>query len=506
MPIPFYTNNELDQTLASECTISFYNLGNYPISLINANFPLDQYNLTGYQIVSNVTSNYIEIGLSNNISITQAIILQGNWDNNIFYTGGSNIQIGKVTSINNGDLTPTKYRVTLNKTINNVASIRMLSSEMINIKKNITSVDQININQNNNKFYWDNLLDSTTYSITLNTGFYTIDKLIIAMETLIAEVPRNIIIFSTNSRRTASLVLFNNMTINFDTSTNISSFSSFNTYNLPGCLYSVNKQEVPASSSSNIYIITISHNNHNLHVGDQIFINNSEDYFYINASDINREEGYKISEVINNDFYTIILNNINILIDYSNTSSGGGYAITINTQNSFRLRFDFPDTFGDLIGFNYTGTNFAITPYCTIDNNYTITNKQPYTYDITKILVYNNSINLNNTFTDFNLYGYRYLLLQCENFNTSTNPNGLSYFYKFQLDNNYNTILLNRFVDAPVYLNPPIRSISELNFNFIDPNGNDYNFYNINHSFTLEITSFDNYPENTFISTSTSRI
>jgi hypothetical protein len=508
MPITFYTDNDLNQTLMSECTLIFYNLGNFPINLINANYPLDQNNLTGYQIIKDVSNDYIEIGINNNISITPNIQLQGYWDNNIFYTGGNNMQIGKITSITAGYLTPNKYSVSLNKSINNVVSIRIISSEIPNIKKNINSIDQININNNNNKFYWDNLLDSTTYSITLDTGFYTPSQLATTMETLISKVTRNnIILFTSNLVVQQSYLdsFFNNMQILFDTSSNTASFSSYNIYSLPQSLYSLEQIIVSPDSKSNRYIITILHNNHNLRVGDRIFISNSEDYYYILASDINREEGYEIYEVKNNSYYSIELNNINVLPETVDTNSGG-YSIKIKTPNSFRLRFDFPDTFGNLIGFNYTGSNIAITPYSSLENNYTITNKQPYVYDITKILVYNNSINLNNTFTDFNLRGFRYLLLQCENLNNCTNPNGTSYFYKFQLNDNYNSILLNTFVDAPVYFNPPIRSITELNFNFIDPNGNNYNFYNIDNSFTLEITSFDNYPENTNINTSTARI
>ena len=321
------------------------------------------------------------------------------------------------------------------------------------------------------------------------------------MENLISKVPRDL-----TSVSEYSLSLYNNMKISLDSSSNTSNFTSYNVYILPQSLFSINEETLPQSSFGNSYFIKINHINHNLHAGDQIYITGSTNFFYIKSTDINREEGYKIAEVINNNYYTIKLENINVLATYDNNNNGGGYAIKIKTLNSFRLRFDFQDTFGSLIGFNYTGTNVAITSYGNLDNDYTITNKQPYVYDITKILVYNNSINLSNTFSDFNIHGYRYLLLQCENFNNCTNPNNISYFYKFQLDDNYNNILLNKFVDAPVYLNPPIRSISQLNFNFVDPYGNNYNFYNINHSFTLEITSFENYPENTYINTSTSRI
>jgi len=500
IPIRFYTNNELDQTLSSECTITFYNLGNFPISLINANYPLDQFNLTGYQIISSVASDYIEIKLNSILSINQNIILQGYWNNNVFYTGGNTIQIGKVLSINNGFLTPTKYTIPLNKSINNVACLKIISSEMPNVKKNINSPLEINSTIPNNKFYWDNLLDSTTYSIEIDTGFYTLDSLTTLMQNLISKVPRNVVNPNIN------LSLFNNMTIVGDPYSNTISFSSFNVYYLPKCLVSINELSPPVSSSSDLFVIKIYQLNHNLNVGDQIYINNSTNFLYIHDYDINRSDGFKIYEVLNNDYYTILLTNVNIIPDYDVTNNNGGFAITIKTPNSFRLRFDYSDTFGNLIGFNYTGSSVAITPYSNLQNNYTITNKQPYTYDINKILVYNNTVNISNTFNDFNLHSFRYMLLQCENFNLCSNPNSVSYFYKFQLTDDNNAIVLNKFVDAPVYLNPPIRTLSELNFNFVDPNGNDYNFFNLDHSFTLEITSLDNFPENTFINTSTSRL
>ncbi len=502
IPIIYYTNNDNDDILSSACTISFYNLGNYPISLINANYPLDQYNLVGYQLIKNVTNDYIEVGLTSTISITPSTKLQGNWYNNVFYTGGSSIQIGKVDSINDGYLTPSNYTFSLDKSINNVASIKMISSEIPNIKKNIKSINEneINLTSENNKFYWENLLDSSIYSITLDTGFYTPIKLSSTMETLISTTLRDL-----DSVNSNSLTPYNNITITFNSTNNIATFTSLNTYILPQSLYSINQKTLPQSSYSNSYFILIQHKNHNLRTGDRIYIQNSTNFEYISADDINRSEGYLVYEVTNKDYYTINLININI-IENPLPSTYGGYAITISTPNSFRIRFDYPDTFGNLIGFNYVGSNFAITPYCSLSNEYTITNKQPYVYDITKILVYNNSTSLSNTINDFNLIGDRYILLQCENFNNCTNPNGVSYFYKLQLDSNYDTILLNKFVDAPVYLNPPIRSISELHFNFVDPKGNRYNFYNINHSFTLEITSFDNYPENSYINTSTSRI
>jgi hypothetical protein len=69
-----------------------------------------------------------------------------------------------------------------------------------------------------------------------------------------------------------------------------------------------------------------------------------------------------------------------------------------------------------------------------------------------------------------------------------------------------NTIVYNSFVNTPTYLNPPIRTLSSLEFQFIDPKGNEVNFYNKNYSITIQIDSFDNTPENTGINTFTARL
>jgi len=69
-----------------------------------------------------------------------------------------------------------------------------------------------------------------------------------------------------------------------------------------------------------------------------------------------------------------------------------------------------------------------------------------------------------------------------------------------------NTVMYNTFVQTPTYINPPIRTLSTLEFKFIYPNGQEVNFYNKNYSLTIEIDSFNNTPENTGINTFTARL
>jgi hypothetical protein len=102
----------------------------------------------------------------------------------------------------------------------------------------------------------------------------------------------------------------------------------------------------------------------------------------------------------------------------------------------------------------------------------------------------------------------RYILLVCKNqaFNQCSNPNGVSYFYKFQLSGGSGNMMFNSFVDNPIYFNPPIKYIDSFEFKFVTAYGDEFNFYQIDNSMTFEITSIVNYPENSNLSTFVARI
>lgn len=505
LPLQFYTDNDLNQTLVSDCEITYYNLGNYPISLLNANAPLTEYNLVAYHSVQSVSENYIELNLLNELSLNKLVNLTGYWLNNDFYTG-QDIEISTIIGFNVSYPTPSSFTINLDKSLNNIAAIRVISSEIPNVQKNIiseletlrttSSSADISIINTNNKLYWDNLLDTTTYSISIPTGFYTFSQLQNLIMELVSKVPR----VSTQP----NLYLYNNMEVTLNESSSIATFKSFSLYNLPKCLESYNEIQDLSNPNSNQFTIKILHPNHNLRLGDTIFISNSLDFYVINKAYINSTSGHMITKIINNDYYEIKLKNINLITDVGNTS--GGFSIQIKTPNSFRLRFDYPDTFGSIIGFRYVGNPTSITIYSSQIPLNLINNLLPYVYDVNKILVTNNTITPVQTIYDFNLNINSYILLQCTNFNSVTNPNGPPYFYKFLMAGPPNTIIYNYFVNTPTYLNPPIRSLSNLEFKFVDPRGNEVNFYNKNYSLTIQIDSFDNTPENTGINTFTARL
>jgi hypothetical protein len=501
LPIIFYSDNELDLTLESNSKITFTSVGNYPINLINSNSPLTFGYLNPYLIINEVQNNYIKLYLLNVISINDNILLNGIWENNVFKTG-TNIQIGIIYGFIKGFPNPNSFVVNLDYSYNNVCSIKMISSEIPNIVKNIsnkTNYESDNlkyISKINNKFYWDNILDEGIYNIELEPGYYDYIVLKKIIEKKVSLVKRN---FYMND-----LYLQDNnlIEINFNTETNITNINFFNIYSYPNCLDNIT--ELNNDKLGNQFLIRIYHINHNLKENDIILISDSIDYYNIKSDYINANSGHKIIRVINNNYYEILIKNINKIENVGNTK--GGNQIKIKYPAIFRLFFNFPDTFGDLIGFNLVGVLNSITYYSSYYSNYTINNLEPYFNDIKKILIVNNTLSPIDLEVTYRKTNYRYILLLAENFNINYNSNGQQYFYKFLLNGQPNTYLFNTFVQTPIYFNPPIKSITKFEFTFISPDGSLVNFGNLDSSFTLEITTVDNIPENTNISTNIARL
>lgn len=516
LPINFYSLNQNDNILISPCTITFNCLGNYPINLINANTPLTSLNLSNYLVVSDVSTDNITVLLTNTLSLTRDIELEGYWLNDSFFTG-KNIQIGKIDGFVKSFDSANYYSIFLNKTYVNVAEIKIISSEIpnvqTNIKKNYADVDDINnslpstqfnmdqsININstrnfNNKLYWENILDKGIYSIELETGNYTYELLKEIIEYKVSLTKRIPLEPFDN------LVLYNSMEVVFIKEISESRFTMFDIYNIPNSFVELKSN---ITLTENVYTIKIFCIKHNLKIGDIIFISNSIDYYVIDKSYINTKEGHKVSNILNDDYFEIIIKNINPIVDVGNTK--GGYSLQFKKKAIFRLFFNFKDTFGDLIGFRLVGFDSSITNYSNEYPYNIITNKQPYYNDITSILIVNNNISPEALTTNFNNEEYYYFLLLVEGLNNNNNPNGPSYFYKFLINQPPGNYLFNTFVNSPVYFNPPLRNLNELTLSLVYPDGTLVYMGNLNYSLTFEITTLNNAPENTNINTNMARI
>ena len=83
---------------------------------------------------------------------------------------------------------------------------------------------------------------------------------------------------------------------------------------------------------------------------------------------IHQQQNNKTYYGFNNDLYEINIVNINPITDAGDTK--GGFSIYIKTLASFRLRFNYRDTIGSIIGFRYVGDPNSVTKYSGIENNF----------------------------------------------------------------------------------------------------------------------------------------
>jgi hypothetical protein len=495
IPMNFYTDNVNINTISSSCSISYLYIGNYPINYINCGLPISLFNQNSHLLVDSVNSKYLLVKLNNNISLinSNSIQLDGIWLNSsTFQTGGQHIQIGKILTMSQGYLSSSKYKILLDKQIDNVVCIKMKSSEIPNTTKLIyNTYESSNITIQNNILTWSNALDeqNNKYEIIIPSGNYTSYDLSILIETLIQKIPRKII--------NSNIIPFNYIKININQNNNITQLTSYNKYSLPNSIINLETNE-------NYWILTINHPFHNQKIGNQIEITESINYKNIDSKYINKS--HIITEILSNDSYKITLTNINPLDYY--TDGNAGMAIIIITLNSFKLYFDDPNTIGTILGFKNCGKSGSITPYSNINNNYIIDNTQSYIYNYDNIQIVNNNKQNTQLFNNFNYDLGKYILLVCKNslFNQCKNPNNIQYFYKFQLSSMTGSYIFNSFVDSPIYFNPPIKYIDNFEFEFLNENGNTFDFYGINNSMTFEITSITNYPENANLSTFIARI
>lgn len=518
LPIKYYSSNLNDNVLTSSCKITFNCLGNYPINLINANTPLTSLNLSNYLTLLSITTNYIEVLLTNTISLNDNILLDGYWKNDSFFTG-KGIQIGKIDGFVQSYDSANNFVLFLNKTYVNVAEIKIISSEIPNVQTNVNGGTENNkivnfyteskstssyattnlsisyVKIQNNRLYWDNVLDKNMYFIELSPGNYTYELLKKEIEYKVSLTKRYPLIDN------EYLSEYNNMEVEFIQETDESKFKMFDIYNIPNCFEEFTDI---STSTKSIYKIKILCPYHNLNKGDMIFISNSLSYYVIDKKYINLTKGHIVSNVLNNTYFEIIIKNINPIESVGNTK--GGFSVEIKKYSIFRLYFNFTDTIGELIGFPFVGYKSSITNYSSLLKYYTITNKDTYYINISSILIVNNNIPPQNLLAKFSNEQYTYFLLLADGLNNNNNPNGPSYFYKFLINQPPGNYLFNTFVNSPVYFNPPIRNFNELKLTLVYPDGSLVNMGNLNYSLTFEITTINNLPENTNINTNLSRV
>ena len=177
-------------------------------------------------------------------------------------------------------------------------------------------------------------------------------------------------------------------------------------------------------------------------------------------------------------------------------TSGGGANVLIKSKTKASLLFNYPDTCGEILGFQHVGNSTSI-----LDFSSKITNYDPYMNSINLDPV-GNIITYSSGFMNF-VGKYNYFLMYLNDIEYIYSNNNLkSSFGKIQLSGNPGDILFNTFVPVPndiYYKEFPISTLMQLKIKFTYPDGSRINFRNINHSFTLKITEENMQNDDTYL-------
>lgn len=503
----------------SDVTITYHHYGGISIKNLNADFPIGFTSTVGFRYVSEITDNYISVELDK-IGLFDARF------------GGIYINIGLIDDITAGYARPNSYVVNLEKVYTNVVMVKMVNSIFPITQK--TFIDGSAGGTKNNTFYWQNIDDGDViYKIEIEPGNYSATELKHTFESLVHQV------FRVNDKTVTHVR--NYITLDIDEKTDKVVFSAYDEYiaNASLVLHSsirmsdINSCTHHASSSHgsgspgvllppedayylyptgeffkkfpNVDLdcdairIMIYHPGNKVSVGQKIRITGSLNYKDIPAKYINTVHTVTRAD---GDYYDILLVNVNIDATLD-TSILGGEDIRIYSPTKFRIRFDYPDTIGKNLGFRNTGDVNSVTPYINVITNDVIYDGE----DITSVVqsVTNLSIDQINTNTvpirdALNLKGPPYILMTCKELPNLKNFGAIKdVFYKISMDGDYGSWARDSFVDTPLFFNNPLLRLSTLSLDFYNPDGVYYDFNGIDHSFVLQIITYDETPEGTGI-------
>jgi hypothetical protein len=462
---------ESDFTYEYSFNVQYLNIRSIPLNQINANYPISADRISGYHNIENViNNNYYQVQLTN--------VADSSTVTSLDYTtvpssgDGNDILIVKVLNNIDGYPDPNNYVLNLQKNFYKVSKINLLNS-IFPITQKIVNATPASIQ--NNLFYWQNLPDGATiYSVQIPTGNYTLPDLQLELTNQIQSVIRpnidstqlvnNIYTYNTNIVKVTINEVKNSFSIQF-----------FQQVILTNAIFK-SKSDYPDGFTR----IIINYTNHGLVIGNSITLSNVIGTEEIPASYLNGI--FTVETVIDLNTFTIRLNRYNS--DPSIGFTNGGTAITLLNPIKSRLLFSYPNTIGNILGFNNVGAPDSITPY-----NYTINNYDLYDIDIqvnsigvatqprqdTRIL----NVNPNNyilILTDIPFYD------QINLFNTETYA-----FAKIMLAGNVENYVYDQFIQLGSIFKEPLATLSSINFSFYSPDKQLYDFNGIDHSFTIEI-------------------
>jgi len=478
--LPLVPNESFTDTINTNVTIQFLNLGGIPLNYINSNYPTNVNQLFGYQFISNIIdSDHFAIDINTNASIT------------LSNGGGNNIIIRKILNTVEGYSNPNDYIIKLPKSLSNVREMNLIGLEF---PYSELLIKNFPADKQNNVLYWQILEDGDiTYTINITPGNYTPLEFATEIQNEIELIARQntLIQQGTINDHINKKIIYDQYhiaNITIDTKTSIVTFKLYQKVTIENCI------ELQIDTSTDGYqLIKINHYLHSLFAGDTIIIANAISTNSIPAEILNTT--HTIYEVLDENNYLIELPNYNLLSDTS--VSNGGVETTITIPIKFRLFFDADDTFGTILGFRDVGNDFAITNY-----GYEISNNEAYANQPTIDSSGNATTYTNNL---LNFKGESYVILTCPLIKNSLNsriniPNS---FVKILLKGTEGDIIYDKFTVLEYQFDDIIPLLEELHFTFYSANGTLYDFNGREHSFTLEFIEDITRPVGTRISTRT---
>lgn len=490
-PSPDYFFVQLPTTMNTTYLLQNYNfsvnvlaINGIPINYINSKYPIEPTNLQGYQVVSEKNTNTFGIRLPIKALSTG-------------FSGGKSVTVTLITSINPSYPNPNSYSIDLGKTFHNIVMVQLISSEFPN--------SQESINDTNNMLYWNDIDDGDyLYSIKIPNGNYTPDSLATTIQNLIFNVKR---VNSDSTTFTYNTNHYIRTTIN--SNTNNALFESYKQFSLVQPIIEIDPEIslTPTSAdysaeANSIYTLTIKCPKHGMiTAGEQILIQGAIADFGIPADTLNTIQ--TVSKIIDPDTFQIILPKFSFNLLPFRTNTGGGAAVSVLIPSFFRLRFDKPNTLGGVLGFRNPGNINSVYNFAK-----TISNSDPYQYELnitgtgTPTTITNNSINLS---------GYNYIIMTIDQLNDGIMDSGVvkNAFAKIQLSDSPGKTLFNSHICTPIKFQDPLNELSSLNINYYLPIQTNpptlYDFNGLEHSFTIEIVTVNDIPEETGINPNTGK-
>jgi hypothetical protein len=460
--------------------INFEHYNCIPINEINADYPVNNEHVNGYQIIEQITSDKILVKLyppTNNFT-----------QNSFGKFGGEMITIHTIKGINKGYPYSHTYTIQLPKTYSNIIQAKILSSLFPDVFKSFR--DNTSLKQNNKLYFQDIDNGSNIMIVEIEAGTYTDEEFINNMEKKFLELQR-----VTDNENSSYDNKFH-VKINIERSRDYIEFNNYRKAFLKKSIVAVTPPINPNDSDigTGSYTITIYHPNHNIKTtGTEIILENFIEHLGIKAEDLNKS--HKIVNIIDVNRYDILLENINL--NPIKNITGGGNASYILVPSLFRFLFNYNDSMGEQIGFRNIGDKYSITNY-----NTKITNKDAYENEVLFDAL-KNSKSFFNTSLTFNKN--QYIIMTCKQLAVFKNTNSpVDFFAKINLSSTNENIIIDQVISPPVFYYNPIQRLNELSFEFFDPDGSQFEFNNIDHSFILELTLVDNVPKNTGLNSNTS--